>query len=279
MSRIGSAKFGAFGDFGSSAPSVTGKGNLGLLNSKPKDALNSKSVPKVEPNDYVPKRFGLRYNPPTIIIEYLVPSSGKLYHHKVKVSNLKADSDTKDTLETLKKKHPIYFGGNKVSDSQIADFIDKLKKKISGSSIGGTFLTSDMFGENKKESNLKVGKAEPLTLSLPNKPNNNLGSFDINKAKAGPTAVNSKTPKDDKKDGGNNFWAFDDLEDLEDDEEKVDYNCTNLNKLSKEELEKHKNKMSVLFNKNQKKPGDSGFVYDKQQEFVPKDENEWDEEF
>jgi len=124
-----------------------------------------------------------------------------------------------------------------------------------------------------------------VTSSVPNKSNNNLGSFDINKNKAGSTSINSKTasnekPKDDKKNAGdNNFWAFDDLEDLEEDEEKLDYNNENLNKLSKEELQKHKSKMDVLFNKNQKKPGQSGFIYDKQEEFIPKDENEWDEEF
>ena len=33
--------------------------------------------------DYDPKRFGLSYDPPQIIIEYQKPSSGKLYHHKI----------------------------------------------------------------------------------------------------------------------------------------------------------------------------------------------------
>jgi len=274
MSRLGSAKFGNFGDFGSSTSSVTGKGSLGPLNSKPKDTLNSKNTPKVEVNDYVPKRFGLRYNPPTIIVEYLVPSSGKLYHHKVKIPHLNADSDTLDTLDILKKKHSQYFGGNKIADNQITDFIERLKKKLPGGSTVGTFLTSDGFGENKKDSGMKLGKLAPLTS---NKPTNNLSSFDINKAT--PNSKNASAEKA-KNSGGNNFWEFDDLEDLEEEdaEEKVDYNNTNLNKLSKEELQKHKNKMDVLFNKNQKKPGDSGFVYDKQQEFVPNEENEWDEE-
>jgi len=72
------------------------------------------------------------------------------------------------------------------------------------------------------------------------------------------------------------------LDDFEDDaknsEDEIDYNNTNLNKLSQEEVQKHKNKMDVLFNKNQKKPGDSGFIYDKQEEFAPAGDNEWDDD-
>ena len=56
----------------------------------------------------------------------------------------------------------------------------------------------------------------------------------------------------------------------------VDYNTFNLNKLSNEELKKHKDKMEKKFLANAKKPGDAGFVYDKQEEFHPQEENDWD---
>ena len=36
--------------------------------------------------------------------------------------------------------------------------------------------------------------------------------------------------------------------------------------------------MDVLFSKNQKKPGDPDFVYDLQEDFNPREENEWDED-
>ena len=39
----------------------------------------------INPLDYIPKRFGLAYNPPQIVVEYQKPSSGKLYHHKIKL--------------------------------------------------------------------------------------------------------------------------------------------------------------------------------------------------
>ncbi len=60
-------------------------------------------------------------------MEYLVPSSGKLYHHKMKLSKLKADSDTQEMIEYLKNKNFQYFINNKISESQIEgifDFID-----------------------------------------------------------------------------------------------------------------------------------------------------------
>ena len=34
--------------------------------------------------------------------------------------------------------------------------------------------------------------------------------------------------------------------------------------------------MDVLFNKNNLKPGDPGFVYNKVEEFKPTEDNEWD---
>jgi len=49
-----------------------------------------------------------------------------------------------------------------------------------------------------------------------------------------------------------------------------------LNKLDNEALKQKKAKMDVLFNKNQKKPGDQDFQYDLQEDFNPKFANEWD---
>jgi len=48
---------------------------------------------------------------------------------------------------------------------------------------------------------------------------------------------------------------------------KFDYKNTNLNKLSDQELAAHKKNMDKGFNKNQLKPGDEGFEYDKRIDF------------
>jgi centrosomal protein CEP19 len=47
--------------------------------------VKTNSVAEMSFSDFQPKRFALNYEPPMIILEYLVPSTGKLYHHKMKL--------------------------------------------------------------------------------------------------------------------------------------------------------------------------------------------------
>lgn len=49
-----------------------------------------------------------------------------------------------------------------------------------------------------------------------------------------------------------------------------------LNKLDTDELNKEKDNMEVIFKRHSLKPGDPGFKYDLQEEFVPTADNEWD---
>jgi hypothetical protein len=44
----------------------------------------------------------------------LVPSTGKLYHHKMKMRQLTPESDTNEMLEYLQKRHPLYFTTNRI---------------------------------------------------------------------------------------------------------------------------------------------------------------------
>jgi len=81
-------------------------------------------------SDFQPKRFALNYDPPMIILEYLVPSTGKLYHHKMKLRELKPETTTEEVIEYLKKRHPLYFMTNKISKEQLSDLINRLKFKI-----------------------------------------------------------------------------------------------------------------------------------------------------
>lgn len=94
--------------------------------------------------------------------------------------------------------------------------------------------------------------------------------------------------------GNDDDWNFDDLDKPanskhannkksgydsdHDDEDGVDYNTYNLNKLSDWELKKHKDKMEKKFQKNYIKPGDPGFVYDKRIEFKRVDNSGFDED-
>jgi centrosomal protein CEP19 len=303
MFKSGATKFGAF------STTTSGFGNdktsLNTANSTTKPS-SSKDSHKVSSNDYVPKRFGLKFDPPTVILEYLIPSSGKLYHHKMKLLKLKGDSDTYEMIDYLKNKHVQYFINNKISESQLKNLIEKLKKRVaSGGDSTSTFITTGGLTDSKKENNSaasKLGKLAPMagnsnkttksntfwesendnTTASNSKASLNLGSKPSLSSSAGFNKKDDKKSEAKKSGSGNGFWDFEEIELDEDGKDdatpKVDYSSTNLNKLSKAELDKHKQKMDVMFNKNQKKPGDNDFVYDKQEEFDPHEDNEWDED-
>lgn len=76
----------------------------------------------VEISDYLPKRFALKYDPPTIskmlltlVLEYMVRSTGKLHHHKMKILRLTAESSTDETYDYLLSRHPLYIDSKKVA--------------------------------------------------------------------------------------------------------------------------------------------------------------------
>ena len=49
-----------------------------------------------------------------------------------------------------------------------------------------------------------------------------------------------------------------------------------MNKMTNEELQREKDKMGILFNKNKKNVNEKDFVYDVQEDFDPYEDNEWD---
>jgi len=64
MLKSSGTKFGAFSD--NPQPSHNGKTTTGSNSLSSKENTGSSKVTKVEPNDFVTKRFGLKYDPPTI---------------------------------------------------------------------------------------------------------------------------------------------------------------------------------------------------------------------
>ena len=54
------------------------------------------------------------------------------------------------------------------------------------------------------------------------------------------------------------------------------YNQLNLNKMTTEELKKHKEIMESMYKKNSVKPGDKNYKYDVQKDFKPSAQNQWD---
>ena len=103
-------------------------------------------------NDYIPKRFGLNYSPPQIVIEYLAPSTGKLYHHKMRLHKFKKEKNNAEIIKELYERHQIYLDKKKVSSEQLVRLIERLKQN---------FVPRKKKTENKKEEAKNDVKAEP----------------------------------------------------------------------------------------------------------------------
>jgi len=69
--------------------------------------------------DYEPRRFNLKYNPPVIVLEYETPSNGKKYIHNIKLKKLKPNSDLEEIIEQIYEKHHLYLDSQKVKISQV----------------------------------------------------------------------------------------------------------------------------------------------------------------
>ena len=89
-----------------------------------------KDVADLSLSDFQPKRFALNYDPPMIILEYLVPSTGKLYHHKMKLRRLTGNSTVPEAIKYLQKRHPLYFIDGKIRADQITDLIERLIYRV-----------------------------------------------------------------------------------------------------------------------------------------------------
>jgi hypothetical protein len=186
---------------------------------------------KFNANDYTPRRFGLKYSPPQIVLEYVVPSRGKLYHHKIKLPKLKDDSQLTDVMKEIYEKHFIYLDNKKINPNQILKLVEKLKSNIKPQQISSVSKENDNISPNKssgdiKKINDKTKPVEQLTKSV---------------------EINELEDDNDEDD----YYKFD-----------YDYENEDLNKLNSEELKKKKQQMEKLYEKNAITPNDDNFVFD-----------------
>lgn len=87
--------------------------------------------------DFEPKRFALSYDPPTIILEYMVASTGKLYHHKMRIKQMTKESKIDDMMDYLANRHPLYWNSPNLKKDQIRRLIDRLQYRMKPSTKTG----------------------------------------------------------------------------------------------------------------------------------------------
>ena len=89
-------------------------------------------------------------------MEYLAPSTGKLYHHLMDLPYLHANSEVSDQVNYLHEAHGEYVSENKVRSEQITLLIRKLIKNCQNQQEFFTMETTgageDMLNSNKGHS-------------------------------------------------------------------------------------------------------------------------------
>jgi len=59
-------------------------------------------------------------------LEYLVNSTGKIYHHKIKLIKLQYDSNIKDVIKEIYERHYRYLDNKKIHISEIISNFTKI---------------------------------------------------------------------------------------------------------------------------------------------------------
>ena len=100
-------------------------------------SINTNPIPKpihqknsLNENDYMPKRFGISYNPPQIVVEYQKLSNNKLYHHKIKLHKFSSDAKISEIIDDMYKRHNVYLNHKRVNKAQIIQLVEKLREKL-----------------------------------------------------------------------------------------------------------------------------------------------------
>ena len=254
-------------------------------------------------NDYIPKRFGLNYSPPQIIIEYLAPSTGKLYHHKMRLHKFTKDKNNAEVMKELYERHQVYLDKKKVSSEQLLKLIERLKQNFVPRKKNSDNKTknSEKKKEEKKEDNKKdkkeenkiikkeekkeiikeEKKEEKKLLKKEEKSDEIEEDFDFGEIESEKSKEEKKKEEIKPKEPVKKVEKKMDDE-LEEEEEEYgfdEFEDEDLNKLDDSALNKKKAEMDVEFEKNNIKKGDANFQYDIRKEFDHEQyAAEWDDD-
>mmetsp|Transcript_29694 Transcript_29694/g.83712 ORF Transcript_29694/g.83712 Transcript_29694/m.83712 type:complete len:236 (-) Transcript_29694:248-955(-) len=187
------------------------------------------------------RRYAIKYDPPTIILEYETPANEKRLR-SVKVQDVHQDADIDDLTKKVIRSFPRKLDRKSVRFEQVQRLVEKLVKAQPD--------PTTIPGPSKRAA---VGDLQPLRTPTRD-------------SSQGAPAVAAKPLA---RNGADSFgMSVDSIADAE----------TDLCKLSTEELQAVKATMEVDFKKNLITKDDPEFEYDVQKEFQPTEDNDWDEE-
>jgi phosphomevalonate kinase len=78
---------------------------------------------------------------------------------------MKAETPTQEVIDYLKKRHPLYFIAQKVSEEQITDLVNRLKYKLKQMQgmMGGTTTTMGLLKDTKESKKENQQSSSPAT--------------------------------------------------------------------------------------------------------------------
>eukprot|EP00444_Apocalathium_aciculiferum_P021679 CAMPEP_0183450692 /NCGR_PEP_ID=MMETSP0370-20130417/113223_1 /TAXON_ID=268820 /ORGANISM="Peridinium aciculiferum, Strain PAER-2" /LENGTH=228 /DNA_ID=CAMNT_0025641853 /DNA_START=1 /DNA_END=687 /DNA_ORIENTATION=- len=171
------------------------------------------------------RRFGLNFDPPSLVLEYEHLGSGKLFHRRIGLRRLGPNADATRTADKIRRQNEPLLTEEQVPFEQLVSVITKLQKRLVA----------------EKASQQLVATSSPTESPA---------------AQEEDPKVVAEEAKQDDADGSTASSSFQPGVAIDTE--------LDLNKLSTEELDKHKVAMNVEFLRNQRKRGDEGFQYDVQ---------------
>lgn len=134
-------------------------------------ATNSRVPTRPLPaDDFSPRRLALNFAPKMVVVEFLRPSTGKLYQKRVKLSPNVVQKTPETILKALRSRYPLHFGP-KIKDEQLLRLLGRLvagdaslPRNASGVSTRAK-SPADRSSQKKvrqpEKENVFTGKAEP----------------------------------------------------------------------------------------------------------------------
>ncbi|KAL3847987.1 hypothetical protein ACJMK2_018874 [Sinanodonta woodiana] len=113
-------------------------------------------------NEYEVKKCGVRFNPPAIVITYLVKSTSKLHRRTMPLRNFAASSKVEKAAEDLRTnpRHSKYISG--ITKAQLERLITIIRDKLDGMSLEASLARNDRMDQIDPEEDLNKVDEETL---------------------------------------------------------------------------------------------------------------------
>mmetsp|Transcript_26638 Transcript_26638/g.75614 ORF Transcript_26638/g.75614 Transcript_26638/m.75614 type:complete len:262 (+) Transcript_26638:81-866(+) len=205
------------------------------------------------------RRFGLNFDPPSLVLEYERLSTGRLFHRRIGLRRLGPGVDATRTAEKIRRQNKALLAEDQVPFEQLVSVVARLCQQGR--------LPQEEAKPSASSTAAVAGKADE-TEDVRRSPSGEACGAIAGEAAEEGRRVAEETAEEDAPAAAEEAPPSPVAGDhVEGEGEAVEHiqvidGELNLNKLSDEQLEEYKRRMDVDFRKHQRKPGDPGFVYD-----------------